>query len=141
MGVYINIDVKEIRHGAVAVLNIDDVAFFVKGKDIIAVPDHGDLMDRDKFVAEKREQFCADCSNRKSLKTGRFVYEIGDCVCRACDIDDMLDYIEDAPVVIQAERSEKANGGSKEDSREEDENWYTELDDPKIAERSENGES
>jgi hypothetical protein len=74
---------------------------------LIELPDHGDLIDRDKFVAEKREQFCADCSKRKSPKTGRFVYEIGDCVCRACDIDDMLDYIEDAPVIIPAERSEK----------------------------------
>lgn len=36
-----------------------------------------------------------------------------------------------------ADANRWANGGSKEDSRDEDENWYTELDDPKIAERSE----
>lgn len=107
MGVYIrNIDIPEIKRGVAAIINIDDIVFFKTADDIVLIPDHGDLMDRDKFVAEKREQFCADCSNRKSLKTGRFVYEIGDCVCRACDIDDMLDYIEDAPVVIPAERSE-----------------------------------
>lgn len=75
--------------------------------EAVELPDHGDLIDRDKFVAEKREQFCADCYKRKSSKTGRFVYEIGDCVCRACDMDDMLDYIEEAPVVIPAERSEE----------------------------------
>jgi hypothetical protein len=79
----------------------------IKGAEAISIPDHGDLIDRDKFVAEKREQFCADCRKRKSTKTGLFVYEIGDCVCRACDTDDMLDYIEEAPVVIPAERSEE----------------------------------
>ena len=78
----------------------------IKGAEAVPVPDHGDLIDRDAFVAEKREQFCADCCKRKSLKTGRFVYDIGDCVCRACDTDDMLDYIAEAPVVIPAERSE-----------------------------------
>lgn len=79
----------------------------IKGAEAVPVPGHGDLIDRDKFVAEKRELFCADCSKRKSTKTGHFVYEIGDCVCRACDTDDMLDYIEEAPVVIPAERCEE----------------------------------
>lgn len=31
----------------------------------------------------------------------------------------------------------KSNGGCAENRNEDDENWYTELDDPKIAERSE----
>lgn len=106
MGVYIKNITKDdlAENGA---LMWGKRIIFIPPEDIIPVQDHGDLIDRDKFVAEKREQFCADCIKRKSLKTGRFVYEIGDCVCRACDIDDMLDYIEDAPVVIPAERSDE----------------------------------
>lgn len=105
------LNIKPCKDGfggkGLVIIGYDDKLYSVAHEQIIPLPDHGDLMDRDKFVAEKREQFCADCIKRKSLKTGRFVYEIGDCVCRACDIDDMLDYIEDAPVVIPAERSEE----------------------------------
>lgn len=112
MGVYIKgLQIESCEDGfdgrGLVIIGYDDKLYAVAHKSIIPLPDHGDLVDRDKFVAEKREQFCADCRKRKSTKTGDFVYEIGDCVCRACDTDDMLDYIEEAPVVIPAERSEE----------------------------------
>ena len=78
MGVYINIDVKEIKRGAVAILNIDDVAFFVSGEGIIAVPDHGDLIDRDAVKPK-------DCYG---------------CPYNECYAHDLLN---DSPVVIPAE--------------------------------------
>ena len=47
MGVYIKgINVSEFNH-AWAALNIDDVAYVVKGENIIPVHDHGDLVDMD----------------------------------------------------------------------------------------------
>lgn len=80
MGVYINIDVKEIKRGAIAMLNIDDVAFFVNSEGIIAVPDHGDLIDRDALIIKGGR------SNGKM-----FLYEL----------------LKNMPVVIPAERSEE----------------------------------
>lgn len=94
MGVYVNIDVKEIRRGAVAVLNIDDVAFFVKGKDIIAVPDHGDLIDREVVVAR-----LADWSKRL-IETYGENDEYVNC------LSEVLEGLNCDDVIIPAERSE-----------------------------------
>lgn len=48
MGVYIkNIDISEIKRGAAAIINIDDILFLKTEDDIVLVPDHGDLVDRD----------------------------------------------------------------------------------------------
>lgn len=97
MGVYINIDVKEIRHGAVAVLNIDDVAFFVATKDIIAVPDHGDLVDRDALAKELGiNDF--DCDKCGWHKEKPYPY------CSA-ELDDACFSLENAEVIIPAERT------------------------------------
>ena len=94
MGVYINIDVKEIRRGAVAVLNIDDVAFFVKGKEIIAVPDHGDLIDREYAVGSA-------CSGRiRTLPTT----EDGEDWIR---VEEVRQSLKSVPPVIPAERAEE----------------------------------
>lgn len=104
MGVYINIDVKEIRRGAVAVLNIDDVAFFVKGKDIIAVPDHGDLIDKSKIVdalavAEKNISFVQRGVEREE--------DIKYCQGVMVGYANSILAINNAPVVIPAERREE----------------------------------
>ena len=49
MGVYIrNIDIPEIKRGVAAIINIDDIVFFKTADDILLVPDHGDLIDRDE---------------------------------------------------------------------------------------------
>jgi NADH pyrophosphatase NudC (nudix superfamily) len=58
-----------------------------------------EYIDRDAFIAEKRMHYCAACKRRQGMKNGKiqFCYEIGDAPCRACDVADMLDYIEDFP--------------------------------------------
>ena len=73
---------------------------------------HGRLIDADAFIKEKTEIYCENCDRRRGMKNGKltkhFVYDIGDAPCRACDIGDMIDYVDDAPTIIEAdvERSE-----------------------------------
>ena len=75
---------------------------------LIELSDHGDLVDRDAFIKVHREYLCTDCVKRKGVKNGRMriLYEIGGVPCRACGVEDMFEYLDDAPVVIPAERSE-----------------------------------
>lgn len=56
-------------------------------------------IDREVFIAQKRELYCGDCDRRKGMKKGkmRFLYEIGDAPCRACGIEDILSDVEDFP--------------------------------------------
>ena len=82
-----------------------------KVKNSMALPyGHGRLIDADDFVKEKTSQFCENCDRRKGMKDGKltkkFVYEIGDAPCRACDIGDMIDMVDDAYVVIPADKGE-----------------------------------
>lgn len=52
MGVYIrNIDIPEIKRGVAAIINIDDILFLKTADDILLVPDHGDLIDREALNA------------------------------------------------------------------------------------------
>jgi hypothetical protein len=66
---------------------------------------HGRLIDADAHILEIRKQYCKDCSRRKGIKNGKmkFLYEIGGVVCRACEIEDMLNELDEAPTVIEAE--------------------------------------
>ena len=72
---------------------------------------HGRLIDADAFVKEKTRQFCENCDRRRGMKDGKlakkFVYEIGDAPCRACDTGDMIDMVDDAPTVIPADKEDK----------------------------------
>lgn len=56
-----------------------------------------EYIEREAFIAQKRNQYCGDCDRRKGMKNGkmRFCYDIGDAPCRACGIDDMLNDVED----------------------------------------------
>ena len=56
-------------------------------------------IDADEFVKKNREWYCKQCEKRKGMKHGKlkFVYEIGDAPCRACDVDDVISDIEDFP--------------------------------------------
>lgn len=56
-----------------------------------------EYIEREAFVAEQRHRYCENCNRRKGMKNGKmkFVYDIGGVPCRACDIGDMLDSIED----------------------------------------------
>ena len=53
-----------------------------------------EYIDRNAFLAEKRKLYCENCDRRKNSK-GKLVYEIEDAPCRACDIGDILDDVED----------------------------------------------
>ena len=91
MGVYIrNIDITEIKRGAAAVINIDDILFLKTADDIVLIPDHGDLIDRDKL----KHGFCVECT----------LYP-DNCLGENCDWGSIY-HIEHAPAVIPAERSE-----------------------------------
>lgn len=67
---------------------------------------HGRLIDADSLIKQTTEQICEKCDRRRGMKDGkltkRFVYEIGDAPCRACEIGDMHDYLEDAPTILEA---------------------------------------
>lgn len=64
------------------------------------------LIDADAFINDARDRYCKDCDKRKGIKSGKrkFIYEIGDVPCRACDVDDMVNDIESAPTVDAVER-------------------------------------
>ena len=62
-----------------------------------------EYIDRNTFLAEKRELYCQNCDRRKNSK-GKLVYEIGDAPCRACDIGDIMDAIEDYHAADVVER-------------------------------------
>ena len=59
------------------------------------------LIDADAFVSEIRERYCKECVLRKGIKNGKmqYLYEIGGVPCRACEIEDMLNEVEDAPTI------------------------------------------
>ncbi len=59
------------------------------------------LIDADVLLNEVFERHCKNCDKRKGIKNGayRIIYEIGEAPCRACEIADMTDYLEEAPTV------------------------------------------
>ena len=72
---------------------------------LIEIPPHGRLIDADAFVKQYREWYCENCERRKNSK-GHFVYEVGDAPCRACDIGDMIDAVDDYTTIIPADGGE-----------------------------------
>ena len=58
-----------------------------------------EYIEREAFIADQRHLYCENCARRKGMKNGKmkFVYDIGEAPCRACDIGDMLDAVEDYP--------------------------------------------
>ena len=58
-------------------------------------------IDGDALIKETTEARCFNCDRRKGMKNGKmtFVYEIGDAPCRACDVMDMIDALDEAPTV------------------------------------------
>lgn len=65
------------------------------------------LIDADALIKEITEFRCVNCDRRKGMKKGKmtFVYEIGDVPCRACDVMDMIDVLDEAPTVAMSENS------------------------------------
>lgn len=58
-----------------------------------------EYIEREAFLTQKREQYCKDCARRKGMRNGKYktLYEIGEAPCRACEIDDVLNDVEDFP--------------------------------------------
>lgn len=59
-----------------------------------------EYIEKEAFVSHYRTLYCEDCEKRRATtKNGkkRFAYDIGSAPCRACEIDDMLDAVEDFP--------------------------------------------
>lgn len=55
------------------------------------------LIDADAMIEYLHEFRCKDCERRKGMKNGKsvFCYEIGDAPCRACDIGDAIDLLDE----------------------------------------------
>ena len=79
-----------------------------KGCPLVEITSQGRLVDADAHILEIRKQYCEDCSRRKGIKNGKmkFLYEIGGVVCRACEIEDMLNALDDAPTVIEGSETD-----------------------------------
>ena len=58
-------------------------------------------IDADALIDNIKTFRCIDCERRKGMKNGKlkFLYEIGGVPCRACDVADMIDTIDEAPTV------------------------------------------
>jgi len=59
------------------------------------------LIDADAFINKIREQNCKECVRRKGIKNGkmRYLYEVGGVPCRACETEDVLNEVDDAPTI------------------------------------------
>jgi hypothetical protein len=67
---------------------------------------HGDLIDRNAFIKKTTNLYCENCERRMGMKKGKkqFVYDIGDAPCRACEVCDLIDDVENAQTVIEADK-------------------------------------
>lgn len=45
------------------------------------------------------EVHCKECERRKGIKNGKLkvIYEVGEAPCKSCGVNDMREYLEDAP--------------------------------------------
>lgn len=59
------------------------------------------LIDADALINDVMDRYCKDCDKRKGIKSGKWkiIYEIGDVPCRACDVDNMINDLENAPTI------------------------------------------
>lgn len=58
-----------------------------------------EYIEREAFLEQKREHYCNNCARRKGMRNGKYktLYEIGEAPCRACEINDVLNDVEDFP--------------------------------------------
>ena len=87
------------------------------------------LIDVDAFLDDVTERYCKDCERRKGIKNGKkkFIYDIGDAPCRACEVDDMKYELErvptvDAEPVVRCEDCQYR--GSTAECLEHDADWF-----------------
>ena len=58
-----------------------------------------EYIEREAFLEQERKRYCEDCSRRQGMKNGKYktLYEIGEAPCRACEIYDAMNDVEDFP--------------------------------------------
>lgn len=58
-----------------------------------------DYIDRDGYIKTQRELYCKNCPKREGMRNGKKqeLYPVGGVVCRACELNDALDALEDYP--------------------------------------------
>lgn len=56
-------------------------------------------IDADALLNTLFEVHCKECDKRKGEKNGKYktIYEVGEAPCKSCGVNDMREYIEDAP--------------------------------------------
>lgn len=56
-------------------------------------------IDSDVLLNTVFEVHCKECDKRKGEKNGKYktIYEVGEAPCKSCGVNDMREYIEDAP--------------------------------------------
>ena len=55
--------------------------------------------DADALLDTVFEVHCKECDKRKGKKNGKYktIYEVGEAPCKSCGVNDMREYLEDAP--------------------------------------------
>ena len=63
------------------------------------------LIDGDALTQDIMNRYCKECNRRKGLKSGKYriLYEIGEVPCRACEMMDAMEEIDNAPTVDAVE--------------------------------------
>ena len=58
-----------------------------------------EYIDRDGYIKLQRELHCKNCPKREGTRNGKKqeLYPFGGVVCRACELNDALDALEDFP--------------------------------------------
>ena len=56
-------------------------------------------IDADVLLDTVFEVHCKECDKRKGKKNGKYktIYEVGEAPCKSCGVNDMREYLEDAP--------------------------------------------
>lgn len=59
------------------------------------------LIDGDALIDDLMERYCKECNKRKGIKNGKYriIYEIGEVPCRACEVDDVKEELENIPTI------------------------------------------
>lgn len=97
------LNIKPCKDGfdgtGLVIIGYDDKLYAVSHKQIIPLPDHGDLIDRDALIKSLRDYACKPCKEYGVDKNGDR--------CAWCSFDDAFARIEKAKAVIPVERSEE----------------------------------
>lgn len=82
-------------------------------------------IDADALLDTVFEVHCKECESRKGIKNGKLkvIYEVGEAPCKSCGVNDMREYLEDAPTadVVEVVRCKDCKWQDK--GKNECESW------------------